>query len=136
MSIVDIARFLLNGQIQNAIQDCTSGFAGVKMSEMERLRFTKGEDFAAEKSRELLWIAAAHAKEEQWELCLNYARASWRIFPSPQGSQFDLYTKLLIVAGQPSNPDCETCRLVVETKVIPDIESEMATIVRIASKIR
>jgi hypothetical protein len=131
----EVAELVRRGQLEEATQVCLddyavdiSSFTPPELKEnaaVKELTALFQEQLAMGHARELVWIAAAYAKRENWDAATRLARKSYQIWRQKPQTQGDLYVKMLLLAGNPSHPECDHSRLYLQTSVIAMIEEDM-----------
>lgn len=125
MPYKEVAELVRGGQLEEAARVCLDDYAVDVRSaippELKDDAAVKGlmalaqEQLATGHARELVWIAAAYAKRKNWDAAYLLARKSCEIcLPKPQ-TKGDLYVKMLLLAGNPSHPECDQSRLFLQS---------------------
>jgi hypothetical protein len=126
----EVAGLLRRGNNFEAIQACLKGFEDLNIADPDSfasIARVHGSQFALERARALMWIAAAFAKEEYWTMVRDTVRFSYKIYAPPRGTQAELWIKVLFMASNPETPkdECEVSRLMLESSIVSAIEEDM-----------
>jgi hypothetical protein len=133
MPTIEVAEHVRRGQLEEATRIClddyavdiTAGLPSEVRSAAAELLALAQEQLAMGHARELVWIAAAYAKQGDWERAAALAWKSYETYQPQPKTNGDLYVRLLLLAGKSADPDCATSRLVLESSVFARIEDDM-----------
>lgn len=125
MPYTEVSRLLQRGQVDEALRVCLAdqstslsefGMPG-SMAEMMNEQFARGH------ARELLWISAAYAKQDQWHKALDAAEKASRAHEL--NGQTALAAMALGLATDTSHEMCFEARAEIKRDFVPNAEKDM-----------